>query len=49
MPLDEYIVALMEELACGPDEAVVGTAKRLVAASAGEAVRTIFAGMNPQG
>jgi uncharacterized oxidoreductase len=49
MPLDEYIVALMDELAGGPDEAVVGTAKRLVAASGGEAVRTIFAGMNTQG
>jgi uncharacterized oxidoreductase len=47
MPLEEYIAALMEELAGGPDEAAVGTAKRLVAASAGEGVRNIFAGMNP--
>ena len=46
MPLDEYIVALMEELAGGPEEAAVGTAKRVVAASSNEAVRTIFAGMN---
>jgi uncharacterized oxidoreductase len=47
MPLDGYIVAVMEELAGGPDEAAVGTAKRLVAASSSEAVRNIFAGMNP--
>ena len=47
MPLEEYIAALMEELEGGPEEAAVGTAKRLVAASAGEAVRNIFAGMNP--
>jgi uncharacterized oxidoreductase len=47
MPLEEYIAALMEELAGGPEEAAVGTAKRLMAASAGEAVRNIFAGMNP--
>jgi uncharacterized oxidoreductase len=47
MPLVEYIAGLMEELAGGPEEAAVGTAKRLVAASAGEAVRNIFAGMNP--
>jgi uncharacterized oxidoreductase len=47
MPLEEYIAALMEELAGGPDEAAVGTAKRLVVASAGEGVRNIFAGMNP--
>jgi uncharacterized oxidoreductase len=47
MPLDGYIVALMEELAGGPDEVAVGTAKRLVAASSSEAVRNIFAGMNP--
>jgi hypothetical protein len=47
MPLGEYIVALMEELAGGPEEAAVGTAKKLVAASSNEAVRSIFAGMNP--
>ena len=47
MPLDEFIAALMQELADGPDEAAVGTAKRLVAASSGEAVKSIFAGMNP--
>ncbi len=47
MPLEEYIAALMEELAGGPEEAAVGTAKRLVATSAGEGVRNIFAGMNP--
>ena len=46
MPLAEYITALMEELARGPDEAAVGTAKGLVAASSNEAVRSIFAGMN---
>jgi uncharacterized oxidoreductase len=46
MPLVEYIVALMEELAGGAEEAAVGTAKRLLAATSGEAVRTIFAGMN---
>jgi len=47
MPLDEYVAALLEELARGMDEAAVGTAKRLVAATSGEAVRNIFAGMNP--
>ena len=47
MPLEEYVAALMEELARGMDEAAVGTAKRLVAATSGEAVRNIFAGMNP--
>jgi hypothetical protein len=36
-----------EELAEGTDEAAVGTAKRLVAASSSEALRNIFAGMNP--
>ena len=36
MPLEEYIAALMEELAGWPEEAAVGTAKRLVATSAGE-------------
>jgi uncharacterized oxidoreductase len=47
MPLEEYIVALMEELADGAEEAAVGAAKRLLSASSGEAVRNIFAGMNP--
>jgi uncharacterized oxidoreductase len=47
MPLEEYIAALMEELARGPEEAAIGTAKRLLAASSNEAVRNIFAGMNP--
>jgi hypothetical protein len=47
MPLEEYVAALMVELAGGMDEAAVGTAKRLVAATSGEAVRNIFAGMNP--
>jgi|SRR5579863_2873219 len=47
MPLEEYIAALMEELARGAQEAAVGTATRLVAAGWSEAVRNIFAGMNP--
>jgi len=47
MPLEEYIAALMEELASGAEEASVGAAKRLLSAASGEQVKNIFAGMNP--
>jgi uncharacterized oxidoreductase len=44
MPLEEFITATMVELESGVDEAAVGHAKRLVAAS--EPVKAAFAGMN---
>ena len=44
MPLAEFIPALMEELEGGAEEAAVGHAKRLLAAT--EPLKNIFAGMN---
>jgi uncharacterized oxidoreductase len=46
MPLDAFISETMKELAGDADEIAIGHAKNLLAASAPENVRKIFAGMN---
>ncbi len=46
MPLETFIAETMKELEGGEDEIAIGGAKNLLAASAPENVKKIFAGMN---
>jgi uncharacterized oxidoreductase len=46
MPVPTFIVETLKELADGGDEIAIGDAKKLVAATNPEMVKTIFAGMN---
>jgi len=46
MPLDVFIAEAMKELESGVEEAAVGEAKRLVAASSLDTVKKAFAAMN---
>jgi uncharacterized oxidoreductase len=46
MPLDAFITEAMKELESGVEEAAVGEAKKLVAASSPEAVKKAFAAIN---
>jgi hypothetical protein len=46
MPLDTFIAETMKELAGDSDEIAIGGAKNLLAATAPENVKKIFAGMN---
>jgi uncharacterized oxidoreductase len=46
MPLENFITETMKELAGDADEIAIGGAKNLLAASAPEGVKKIFAGMN---
>jgi uncharacterized oxidoreductase len=47
MPLDQFITEAMKELSTATEEAAVGFAKSTLAASWGEAARTIFNRLNP--
>jgi hypothetical protein len=46
MPLDAFIAEAMNELESGVEEAAVGEAKRLVAASSPDTVKKVFAAIN---
>lgn len=46
MPLDVFVEETMEQLAGGAEEVAIGMAKNLVAASRGEGMKQVFAGMN---
>ncbi len=46
MPLEAFIAETMRELEIGGDEIAIGDAKKLVAATHPETVKTVFAGMN---
>ena len=47
LPLDQFITEAMKELSTAGEEAAVGFAKSTLAASWGEAARTIFSRLNP--
>lgn len=46
MPLDAFIAETMKELESGAEEAVIGDAKRLVAAACHETVKKVFSAIN---